>query len=102
MMTLQEARRLRVGMIVYLRSYPIDWLFAGISEATPLRVEKLGPKNAVVSRVDGGQFPIGDSRYTFRIVERGGTIDIDLPTLHSEPTPHSDRVRILRTELRLH
>ena len=54
----RDAARLAVGMVVYPRTVPADWLHSGaLPLTTKLRIERLGPKNAVVSRVDGQEFP---------------------------------------------
>jgi hypothetical protein len=60
----RDSRRLRTGMIVYLRSVPGEWCWGDQGDegpdkwwTTPVRIERLGRISVEISRVDGGGFP---------------------------------------------
>ena len=74
----RDAAALEIGMTVYLRSLPMNWLLrgSGIAGETPMVVEKLGRVNATISRTDGGDFPF--PRRNYRRVEVRRT-DLRIP-----------------------
>src|SRR5688572_24493696 len=50
----EEARLLKVGMVVYMRSVrPYQDFVGGITPITPLRIKSLSGINAIVGRADG-------------------------------------------------
>jgi hypothetical protein len=56
------SRSLRVGMTVYFGAIPLDLIFAGLDHEAALRVERLTPQKALISRADGGAVLGGGKR----------------------------------------